>query len=203
MVEQNNDSRDTSGSESLPQPADDRVLREESGYKVVAVYPSGREDHRPLSIHSHTPEGLREAVEHATRLATDYSLAYQLDNRYQVDDADFDPVVYEFHTQLREICRPTATIENVEPYPPEDIASSISRLARFPVDALRLIPSVTKRLSAWQVDEGLLTQLQSLGAEWLNRWPLASCSWMKSRKLCREQTAVEIPECRPGCSERF
>ena len=93
--------------------------RLESGYKVMACYPEGREDHRPLRLFSHTPEGLREAIEYAAQVATDPCERSDLDNRYQVDDWIFDPVVYEFCTQLKEICRLTSTEEDEE-----DLAAS-------------------------------------------------------------------------------
>ncbi len=151
------------------------ATRIESGYRVVAAYDENDEDPRPLEIFSHSPDGLSEAVEYATRLATDHGLRSSLDNEYKVSCDDFDPVVYEFHTQLREICRPTANIENVEPYPQEEIASLVGRLVGSPVDALRLISALPKWLAPWPVDAQLLKHLRHLGTEWQDR--LDSAYW--------------------------
>jgi hypothetical protein len=108
--------------ETCQSDAANRCSRQDSGYKVVACYPEGREDHRPLRVFGHTPEGLREAIAYANELATDCCRRSDLDNRYQVDDCDFDPVVYEFCTQLKEMCRPVANTEETASNVAESVA---------------------------------------------------------------------------------
>jgi hypothetical protein len=78
--------------------------RLESGFKVVARYADERDHPRPLGVFDHTIEGLKEAIGYASKVAEDLHERILLNKECQVDSERFDVIVYEFESQVRELC---------------------------------------------------------------------------------------------------